>query len=157
VEEVAEDREQEFFHRSLRDWSLGLVPWGDEAEQRREEERRQQSRHDDDEEPFTPGHRVPASRKAVEQLSQATWAAAGSGLQTECAVCLKDFEAEDMVSMMPCKHCFHQGCISSGSGSAASAPSAATRCPLLHDDGHRRRRWRLPVISRLTKNTFSME
>jgi hypothetical protein len=67
VEEVVEDREQEFFHRSLRDWSLGLVPWGDEANQRREEEHRRQSHHDEEEEQFRPGRGVPASHKAVEQ------------------------------------------------------------------------------------------
>ncbi|CAM0950293.1 unnamed protein product [Alopecurus aequalis] len=118
-EEALEDREprngQEFLHRTMMEWTFGRLPWIDEAldrmgEQRREEEHPQQSHHE--EESFWPGRGVPASRKAVEELMETTWAAAGSRLQTECAVCLTDFEAEDKVSTMPCNHCFHQGCIS---------------------------------------------
>jgi hypothetical protein len=119
-EDFVVDRQQEFIYSSLRDWAHGLVPWGEEAEQRREEEQRrreeqrredeqrieekrrreelQQSHHDEEVDPFN--------------LEDTTWAAAGSRLQAECAICLKDFEAEDMVSTIPCKHCFHQGCIS---------------------------------------------
>ncbi|KAM0838850.1 hypothetical protein ACQ4PT_060703 [Festuca glaucescens] len=114
-EEVVEESEQEYFHRSLRDWALGRrVPWIDDSEQRREEDHWQQSYHEEEEEeePFRPGPGVPASREAVKELKEITWAAAGARLQTECAVCLKDFEAEDMVSMMPCDHCFHHCCIS---------------------------------------------
>ncbi|CAM0950292.1 unnamed protein product [Alopecurus aequalis] len=99
-EEVVEDREQ-FLHRGLSTWAHGRMPWtwSDEPVQRsREEEHRQQSHRDEEVEWFN--------------LKETTWAAAGSRLQTECAVCLKDFEAEDKVSTMPCNHCFHQGCIS---------------------------------------------
>ncbi|XP_047051045.1 E3 ubiquitin-protein ligase RNF181-like [Lolium rigidum] len=113
-EEVMEDREprngQEFIHRTLMDWTFGRLPWLDEmldsmVERRREEEDQRQS-DQAEEEPFKPP-------KAIQDnLRETTWAAAGARLQTECAVCLKDFEAEDMVSKMPCDHCFHQGCIS---------------------------------------------
>jgi hypothetical protein len=104
-EEVVEESQEEYFHRSLLDWALGRrVPWIDYSEQGREE--------DEEEERFRLGPRVPASREAVKELKAITWAAAGARLQTECAVCLKDFEAEDMVSKMPCDHCFHHCCIS---------------------------------------------
>jgi E3 ubiquitin-protein ligase RNF181 len=32
-------------------------------------------------------------------------------LQAECAVCLKDFDAEDKLRAMPCAHAFHDECI----------------------------------------------
>ncbi|KAK1628861.1 hypothetical protein QYE76_003176 [Lolium multiflorum] len=105
-EEVVEESQEEYFHRSLLDWALGRrVPWIDYSEQRREEDHEEEG-------PFRLGPRVPASREAVKELKAITWAAAGARLQTECAVCLKDFEAEDMVSKMPCDHCFHHCCIS---------------------------------------------
>jgi E3 ubiquitin-protein ligase RNF181 len=32
-------------------------------------------------------------------------------LQAECAVCLKDFDAEDKLRSVPCAHAFHDQCI----------------------------------------------
>ncbi|CAL4911647.1 unnamed protein product [Urochloa decumbens] len=31
--------------------------------------------------------------------------------QSECAVCLRDFDAEETLRAMPCSHAFHQRCI----------------------------------------------
>nr|CAB3490916.1 unnamed protein product [Digitaria exilis] len=30
---------------------------------------------------------------------------------TECAICLEDFEFGDRLSLMPCSHTFHVGCL----------------------------------------------
>ncbi|XP_044970929.1 RING-H2 finger protein ATL3-like [Hordeum vulgare subsp. vulgare] len=120
IYQVVEDREpadgQEFLARGVRDWMQGRLPLIDQELDmlQRQLEAQQQSRHEDeDEERFWPGLVVPASRDAVLQLPETTGAPAGARLQqTECAVCLKDFEVEDRVTTMPCDHYFHQGCIS---------------------------------------------
>jgi hypothetical protein len=33
------------------------------------------------------------------------------GAESSCAVCLSDFELDDMLRRLPCNHCFHRACI----------------------------------------------
>ncbi|KAF7011998.1 hypothetical protein CFC21_026242 [Triticum aestivum] len=121
IYEVVEDREpadgQEFLERGVRDWMQGRLPLIDQELDmlQRQQEARLQSRYEEEEEegPFWPSLAVPASLDAVLQLPETAGAPAGARLQqTECAVCLKDFEVDDKVATMPCDHYFHQGCIS---------------------------------------------
>uniref|UniRef100_A0A0A9FPR0 RING-type domain-containing protein n=1 Tax=Arundo donax TaxID=35708 RepID=A0A0A9FPR0_ARUDO len=53
--------------------------------------------------------RVPTSSKAILGLQEVR--AGDARMQAECAVCLKDFDAEDKLTVMPCSHAFHQECI----------------------------------------------
>ena len=48
----------------------------------------------------------PASKKAIEELKDSSAKEDGA-----CPVCLKQFEKEETVKTMPCKHTFHSGCI----------------------------------------------
>ncbi|CAN6380527.1 unnamed protein product [Urochloa humidicola] len=50
-----------------------------------------------------------ASSKAILRLQEVT---ASDALQSECAVCLQDFDPEETLRAMPCSHAFHQQCIS---------------------------------------------
>ncbi|CAN6339611.1 unnamed protein product [Urochloa humidicola] len=53
---------------------------------------------------------APASSAAILGLKEVK--ASDASLQSECAVCLQDFEAEETLRAMPCSHAFHQRCIS---------------------------------------------
>jgi hypothetical protein len=141
-----EDREQEFFHRSLRDWSIGLVPWvakpisaekksiGGRAITTR---RRSSSGRAAESQPLT----RPSSNEqdnlgggrlnATDRVCRVPQGLRGGGHGQHSALCRANTASIRAASP-------------SGSGSAASAPFAATRCQL-HDGGHRRRRWRLRV------------
>ncbi|TVU26953.1 hypothetical protein EJB05_29530, partial [Eragrostis curvula] len=54
--------------------------------------------------------RVRSSSEAIQGLQVVTPGDAKL-LQAECAVCLKDFDAEEKLRAMPCSHAFHQQCI----------------------------------------------
>ncbi|CAL4896941.1 unnamed protein product [Urochloa decumbens] len=59
---------------------------------------------DDDDRP-----RAAASSMAILGLQEVT---PSNALQSECAVCLQDFDPEETLRAMPCSHAFHQQCIS---------------------------------------------
>ncbi|RCV37014.1 hypothetical protein SETIT_8G028300v2 [Setaria italica] len=52
--------------------------------------------------------RAAASSEAILVLKEVT---AGDAPQSECAVCLNDFHAEETLRAMPCSHAFHLKCI----------------------------------------------
>ncbi|KAM3390985.1 hypothetical protein ACQJBY_012565 [Aegilops geniculata] len=120
IYEVVEHREpadgQEFLERGVRDWMQGRLPLIDQELdmlQRQQEARPHIYPEEEEEEVFWPNLVVAASRHAALQLPETTGAPTGARLhQTECAVCLKEFEVDDKVTTMPCDHYFHQGCIS---------------------------------------------
>ncbi|CAN6362179.1 unnamed protein product [Urochloa humidicola] len=56
----------------------------------------------------TSSRRAAASSAAIFGLREVR---AGDALQPECAVCLRDFHAEETLREMPCSHAFHQRCI----------------------------------------------
>ncbi|WOL20662.1 E3 ubiquitin-protein ligase [Canna indica] len=56
----------------------------------------------------------PASAAAVESLETVVFDEkdmAGGGSQTSCAICLDDFESASELTVMPCRHQFHSGCL----------------------------------------------
>ncbi|CAL4989678.1 unnamed protein product [Urochloa decumbens] len=53
--------------------------------------------------------RAAASSMAILGLQEVT---PSNALQSECAVCLQDFDPEETLRAMPCSHAFHQQCIS---------------------------------------------
>ncbi|CAL4904171.1 unnamed protein product [Urochloa decumbens] len=52
--------------------------------------------------------RAAASSAAIFALKEVK---AGDAMEPECAVCLRDFHAEEALRAMPCSHAFHQRCI----------------------------------------------
>nr|TKV99242.1 LOW QUALITY PROTEIN: hypothetical protein SEVIR_8G031300v2 [Setaria viridis] len=82
---------------------------------------------------------IPASAAAIAGLEKHTLinteqeAPRGMGGETAeapCANCLDDLECGDVLSVMPCSHCFHEPCLDKWRWrSAACALAAAMRCP----------------------------
>jgi hypothetical protein len=66
-------------------------------------------------------------------------------LQAECAVCLKDFDAEDKLRAMPCVHAFHDQCIFQWPRLNATCPLVATR--FLQPRTSRRTKKLVPTIA----------
>jgi hypothetical protein len=56
-----------------------------------------------------------SAQKRVESLPQMTFHEAqdrfGNNLEATCTICLADFEQEDLVARMSCRHTFHKECI----------------------------------------------
>lgn len=48
---------------------------------------------------------------SAESLSKLTRLSGSCALGEQCSVCLTDFVAEDEVAMLPCKHKFHEKCV----------------------------------------------
>uniref|UniRef100_A0A0D9XWT8 RING-type domain-containing protein n=1 Tax=Leersia perrieri TaxID=77586 RepID=A0A0D9XWT8_9ORYZ len=46
----------------------------------------------------------------------------------QCVVCLEDFEEGEILTRIPCSHCFHENCIMDGLRSAISVRSAGSQC-----------------------------
>ncbi|CAD6257975.1 unnamed protein product [Miscanthus lutarioriparius] len=61
-----------------------------------------------------------------------------SGSGEECAVCLQDFRADEMLRAMPCSHAFHQHCISEWLRRNVVCPLCRRRLPDEEDKQRRR-------------------
>lgn len=51
------------------------------------------------------------SHETIEQVEQFRWGEGEEQVQTQCMVCLSDFEQGEEVRKLPCGHVFHVGCI----------------------------------------------
>ena len=78
---------------------------------------------DDDDDDYLaadPAHRSSSSKRSCVAATseeailslQEVMGRSRSGSGEECAVCLQDFRADEMLRAMPCSHAFHQHCIS---------------------------------------------
>ncbi|CAD6270805.1 unnamed protein product [Miscanthus lutarioriparius] len=75
-----------------------------------------------------------ASTEAIQRLLREV--RAGDASQTECAVCLQDYAAEETIRAMPvCAHAFHRHCISEWLSRNAVCPICRCELPLpTHQD-----------------------
>ena len=56
---------------------------------------------------------MPATSSAISKLEKVIYGSTGEGCrETECIICLEDFETGVELSKMPCSHAFHQICLS---------------------------------------------
>jgi len=51
------------------------------------------------------------SRLQVEKYSEGSFLE--EGFDSQCAICIADFEANESIRVLPCKHCFHKDCVDS--------------------------------------------
>ncbi|GBP05480.1 E3 ubiquitin-protein ligase RNF181 [Eumeta japonica] len=73
----------------------------------------------------------PASKKAVEELSDITINTTGK----QCPVCLKKFSNGEKVKLMPCEHSFHSTCILTWLNKTNSCPLCRHELPT-DDEGY---------------------
>jgi len=78
--------------------------------------------------------RLAASTETIQRLLREV--RAGDASQTECAVCLQDYAAEETIRAMPvCAHAFHHHCISEWLSRNAVCPICRRELPLpTHQD-----------------------
>jgi len=61
------------------------------------------------------GQQATAWARSAEQLPQVEWKELRQEVLLEqepsCLICLTDFSPDDLVSQLPCEHCFHAKCI----------------------------------------------
>ncbi|KAG2622997.1 RING-H2 finger protein ATL74-like [Panicum virgatum] len=82
---------------------------------------------------------VPASAAAVAGLEKQTFhGTEGCGGESECAICLEDFEDGEEVSVMPCAHGheFHTICITKWLGRSNMCPLCRHQLPTGRVHGH---------------------
>lgn len=68
-----------------------------------------------------------ACARSAPELPQLEWRELehSTAQELSCAICLSEFSPEDLVSQLPCKHCFHTECIQTWLSAGANS-----RCPL---------------------------
>ncbi|CAN6238914.1 unnamed protein product [Urochloa humidicola] len=70
--------------------------------------------------------RVRAAAASEAILQEVT---ASDALQSECAICLQDFHADETLRAMPCSHAFHQNCITQWLCRKATCPLCRCQLP----------------------------
>ncbi|XP_036000480.1 E3 ubiquitin-protein ligase RNF181 isoform X1 [Fundulus heteroclitus] len=71
----------------------------------------------------------PAAKTAVQTLTVVVISAEQADKGVKCPVCLLEFEEQETVREMPCKHLFHSGCILPWLGKTNSCPLCRLELP----------------------------
>ncbi|GJN13897.1 hypothetical protein PR202_gb00653 [Eleusine coracana subsp. coracana] len=75
-----------------------------------------------------------STEAAIQGLPEVTPGGGGAKLlQAECAMCLKDFDAEEKLRAMPCAHAFHEQCIFQWLRRNAACPLCRQQLPPTQD------------------------
>uniref|UniRef100_A0AAQ4RFA4 E3 ubiquitin-protein ligase RNF181 n=1 Tax=Gasterosteus aculeatus aculeatus TaxID=481459 RepID=A0AAQ4RFA4_GASAC len=99
-------------------------------------------------------HRLPppAAKTAVQTLTVVIISPEQADKGLKCPVCLLEFEEEESVREMPCKHLFHSGCILPWLGKTNSCPLCRLELPTDNQEYEEFKKDKVSVEIRLGQN-----